>query len=182
MATLSVLTVKIYKKRAQRSLNAGSRTPLPLTQNTPYTSQQCPGIHQDSHVHVVSGTLQSVGHLLLKAAPLAEYSAVVGVQLVQTVLLVTQSLQTRQQITAVTTTGRSNLTQGRINAAHGRFIRIRQVAPMCSVQLHLMHVSLGPAESTPKRHLDEFSFFCSAHDRDSQTDRQTGRQTTLLCL
>ena len=108
LAILSVPTVKIYKKRAHHSLNAGPRTALPLTENTSYTSQQCPVVHGHSHVHVVSGTLQSVGHLLLKAAPLAEYSAVVGMQLVQSVLLVTQSLQTRQQITAMTTTGPSN--------------------------------------------------------------------------
>jgi len=33
-----------------------------------------------------------------------------------------------------------------------------------------------------KRHLDRFSRFCAAQDCDWTTDRQTDRQTTLLCL
>jgi len=45
---------------------------------------------------------------------------------------------------------------------------------------HLIHGSLGPHESAPKRHLDRFSRFCGAHERDQQTDRHTQRQTTLL--
>jgi len=33
-----------------------------------------------------------------------------------------------------------------------------------------------------KRHLDQFSGFCKAHDRDRQTDRPPDRRTTLLGL
>ena len=40
----------------------------------------------------MSGTLQSVRHLLLNAAPLTEHSAVVGMHLVQTEQFVTQPL------------------------------------------------------------------------------------------
>jgi len=32
----------------------------------------------------------------------------------------------------IITSGQSNLTKGRIAAAHGRFYRIRQVAPICT--------------------------------------------------
>ena len=39
------------------------------------------------------------------------------------------------------TSGQSNLTKGRIITAHGRFTRIRQVAPM---RTHLIHASLDP--------------------------------------
>jgi len=35
---------------------------------------------------------------------------------------------------------------------------------------HLMHGSLGLPESAPKRHLDRFSRFCRAHERDHATD------------
>jgi len=39
---------------------------------------------------------------------------------------------------------------------------------------HVTHGSFGPPASIqPKRHLDQFSRFCRAHDRDRQTDRQT---------
>ena len=31
---------------------------------------------------------------------------------------------------------------------------------------HLMHGFLGQPESAPKRHLDRFSRFCRAHERD----------------
>ena len=33
-----------------------------------------------------------------------------------------------------------------------------------------MHGSLGLPESAPKRHLDRFSRFCRAHERDHATD------------
>ena len=35
-------------------------------------------------------------------------------------------------VATLITSGQSNLTQGRIAAAHGRFSRILQVAPMCT--------------------------------------------------
>jgi len=39
---------------------------------------------------------------------------------------------------------------------------------------HLTHGSLGASKSIhPKRHLDQFSRFCGAHDCDRPTDRQT---------
>jgi len=43
------------------------------------------------------------------------------------------------------TSGQSNLTAGRIAAAHGQFNGIRQMAPVCT---HLIHGSLGPSERT----------------------------------
>jgi len=39
---------------------------------------------------------------------------------------------------------------------------------------HVIHGSLDPPESAPKWHLDRFSRFCRAHERDQQ---QTHRQT-----
>jgi len=36
---------------------------------------------------------------------------------------------------------------------------------------HLIYGSLGPPESAPKRHLDRFSRFCSAYQRNQQTHR-----------
>jgi len=40
---------------------------------------------------------------------------------------------------------------------------------------------LGLKESAPKRHLDRFSRFCRAHERDQQTDTQTDKQTDSVC-
>jgi len=37
---------------------------------------------------------------------------------------------------------------------------------------HLTRSSIGPPESTSKRHLDRFSRFCRAHGRYRQTDRR----------
>ena len=37
---------------------------------------------------------------------------------------------------------------------------------------HLIRSSLGPPQSTSKRHLDRFSRFCWVHKRDTQTDRR----------
>jgi len=66
------------------------------------------------------------------------------------------------------TSDQRNLTQGRIAAAHGRLNGIRQVAPpMCT---HLIHGSVDRPESTSKPHLDRFSRFCRAHDRDKPTN------------
>jgi len=49
--------------------------------------------------------------------------------------------------------------------------------PFASGNLHpILNGSLGP--SAPKRHLDRFSRFCRAHERDQLTHRQT----TLLRL
>ena len=43
---------------------------------------------------------------------------------------------------------------------------------------HRAHASLGHPSPQPKRHLDRFSRFCRAHDRDRQTDRQTTHDLT----
>jgi len=37
--------------------------------------------------------------------------------------------------------------------------------------------SLGPPDSAPKRHIDQFNRFCTAHGRDQQTHRQTDHAT-----
>ena len=69
------------------------------------------------------------------------------------------------------TSGRYNLTKGRIAAAHGRFSRIRQVAPMFTSTYYML--PWAHPSPCPKRHLDWFSRFCSAHDRDRPTNRQS---------
>jgi len=43
--------------------------------------------------------------------------------------------------------------------------------------LHLIHGSLSQPDPQPKRHLDRFSRFCTAHDGDRPTERQTDRPT-----
>jgi len=74
------------------------------------------------------------------------------------------------------TSGQSNLTQGRIAAADGRFSRTRQVAPMCPpMWAHWRHLAnmtelvLPSAHPSPqrKRQIDWFSHFCTAHGRMS---------------
>jgi len=40
----------------------------------------------------------------------------------------------------------------------------------------------GSTRITPKRHLDRFSRFRSAHERDQQTDRQTDHATACVAL
>jgi len=42
---------------------------------------------------------------------------------------------------------------------------------------HLIHGSFDPSESAPKRHLDRFSHFCTAHEHDQPTHRPTDNQT-----
>jgi len=64
--------------------------------------------------------------------------------------------------------------QGRIAAAHGRFNCIHQVLPMRTF-IHI-HAPWNHPSPQPKRHLDRFSRFCRADDRDMwQTDRPTDR-------
>jgi len=72
------------------------------------------------------------------------------------------------------TSGQSNLTQGRIAAADGRFNRIRKLAPMCPPMrahwrnlantIELVLTSANPSPQ-PKEHFDRFSRFCTAHCR-----------------
>ena len=45
--------------------------------------------------------------------------------------------------------------------------------PLGYLHPHLMHGFLGLFDSTPKRHLDRFSRFCRAHERDQQTQTET---------
>ena len=66
--------------------------------------------------------------------------------------------------TTMLTSGQSNLTQGRIAVAHGRFNRIRQVAPVHPISHMLPWAHPCPH---PKRHVDWFSRFCAAHGRES---------------
>jgi len=61
------------------------------------------------------------------------------------------------------TSGQRNWTQGHIAAAHGLFRRIRQMAPMYTPDV--IHPFLDPTESGLKRHLDQFSRFCTDHGR-----------------
>ena len=67
------------------------------------------------------------------------------------------------------TSGQSNLTQGRIAAAHMDdsvlFARLRQCC--ANVHPHLIHGFWRPPSSHPKRHLLHFSLFCTSHDRES---------------
>jgi len=44
-------------------------------------------------------------------------------------------------------------------------------SPLRDLNPHLIHGLLGPSESDPKRHLDRFSRFCRAHERDEQTHK-----------
>ena len=83
---------------------------------------------------------------------------------------------TNQRVTA----GQSNLTTGRIAAAHGRFSRVRQVAPMCTPsnacflepsQVHTANdISIGSVV---------FAGLTTAIDR--QTDRPTDRPRYPVC-
>jgi len=59
----------------------------------------------------------------------------------------------------VITSDQSNLTTGRIAAAHGRFNGIRQIAAACTPCNTLPWTHPSP---TTKRHLDRFSCFCTA--------------------
>jgi len=52
------------------------------------------------------------------------------------------------------------------------FARLRQYAP------HLIHASLGPPESSPKRHLDRFSRFCRL---TIMTDKPTDHARYSAC-
>ena len=71
----------------------------------------------------------------------------------------------KMSVEELETSGQSNLTSGRIAAAHGRFSRILQVAPMCTPYIesqkwlpwqrpsapmdpHPTHDSYGPSEPT----------------------------------
>ena len=92
--------------------------------------------------------------------------------------------------------GQSNSTKGRIAAAHRRYIPSTTCRPPpqnqnCPFSWGIWTpinyiVPWAHPSPQPKWHLDQFSRFCRAHDRDRQTDgqrdRQTDSQTTLLRL
>ena len=97
-----------------------------------------------------------------------------------------------QQISVLfITSGQSSLTKGRIATAHGRYsIYFPMGRPSPSklplpigiwvLDLHLIHGSLGPPESRPKRHLDRFSLFFQG-SRSWQTERDTDRPCYSVC-
>jgi len=64
------------------------------------------------------------------------------------------------------TIGQSNLTRGRIAAAHGRFNGIRQ-KKRARVYPHQIILSCAHPSPNPKRHLDRFSRFCTAYGSES---------------
>ena len=53
----------------------------------------------------------------------------------------------------------------------GRFLPLKLPLLMGDPDSHLIRGSFGPRESSPKGHLNRFSRFCRAHDRDRPTDR-----------
>jgi len=66
-------------------------------------------------------------------------------------------------LVVIITSGQSDLTTGRIAAAHGRFSGIGQVAPVCTPILNM--VLWAHQSPQPKHHLSRFSCFCTAHGR-----------------
>jgi len=60
------------------------------------------------------------------------------------------------------------------------FNLIRQVAPMYTPSNTWFPGSIS--SSRPKQHLDRFSRFCRAHDRDRPTDRQTDHATRSVTV
>jgi len=77
------------------------------------------------------------------------------------------------------TSVQSNLTTGRIAAAHRRFNGIRQVAQVCT-PTYTCFLWVHPSPN-PKRRLDRFSRFCRAHYRPTVTDRPTDRPRYSVC-
>jgi len=68
----------------------------------------------------------------------------------------------------------SNLTKGRIAAARGRYIPYRLLYNGLLILLRTaaFHAGSGPLGAPGpqlKGHIDQFSRFCRAHDRDRQT-------------
>ena len=64
----------------------------------------------------------------------------------------------------ITSSGKNNLTKGRIAAAHERYSLYFTIG-------RLIHGWLGPPKCTSQQHVGRFSSFCRAHNRDRQTDR-----------
>jgi len=87
---------------------------------------------------------------------------------------------------------KNNLTKGRIAAAHGRYFLYFTVGrpsppqncplPVRDLDPHVIHGSMDHPNPRSKRHLDRFSRFCRAHDRNRHTDRPTDRQTYRATL
>ena len=53
--------------------------------------------------------------------------------------------------------------------------------PVGDLNPHQIHGSPDPCESAPKPHLDQFSRFYRAHERDQQRDRHTDRPRYSVC-
>ena len=53
--------------------------------------------------------------------------------------------------------------------------------PVEDLDPHLIHSFFCAPKSAPRRYLDRFSRFCRAHERDQQTDTQTGRPRYSVC-
>ena len=51
-----------------------------------------------------------------------------------------------------------------------------------ALDCHLIHGSLGPPKSTPKRHINWFSHFCRAHGRHRHTDWRTDHATRSVTI
>jgi len=78
----------------------------------------------------------------------------------------------------------------RFCSAHGRVPILYNWPPLSALKnahsrrdldSNLTRSSLGQPKSTSKGHLDGFSRFCRAHDRDKQIDRQTDRPRYSVC-
>ena len=84
--------------------------------------------------------------------------------------------------TTTTTTTTTNcqriLTKGRI-AILSHPSRRRMDAP--DLDPHLIMLSWAHPGNHPTRHLDRFSHFCRAHERDQQTDQHTDRSRYSVC-
>jgi len=53
--------------------------------------------------------------------------------------------------------------------------------PAAGLRIHLAHGSLSPQSPQPKRHIDRFIHFCTAHGRDQKTHTQAHRPHYSLC-
>jgi len=75
------------------------------------------------------------------------------------------------------------------------FAQLTQRVPILYSGPPIFHLKIAPSQGPhfylapwarrspqPKRHVDRFSRFCSAHDCDGQTDRPADRETTLVRL
>jgi len=88
---------------------------------------------------------------------------------IQSSICLQQSLSYVEENRELETSAQSILAKGRITSPS------KVTLPVRDLDSHLC--SLDPHESAPKRHLDWFSRFCTAHPCAKHADRQTDRQT-----